>query len=345
MKLTTLKRTALTVLTVPGAATLFRGFMRDRATVFMLHRISDGGTYRQGHPVEEVRATLEWLRRNQYPLISLRDLLSDLEEGHVPSRAVVFTIDDGYAEQALLAGPLFAEFDCPVTTFLTTGFVDGRLWMWWDRANYAFLRTTRREVSIEAGDQKIAYAWNDEAERRSVQREFIVRCKRMPNVVKQAAIDALAIALDVELPQHPPEGYAPMTWDEARAAERAGMTFGPHTSTHPILSKTTDDCLDQEIGDSWRRVQQELANPVPIFCYPNGEQRDYGQREISVIQRLGLRGAVLSTPGYASPRSFHRSATAPFEVPRFSYPSQLPLVIQVVSGMERVKGLWRGEDA
>ncbi len=345
MTLATLKRTALTVLTVPGAATVFRRFMRDRATVFMLHRIADGKTYREGHPIAALRTALAWLRRHHYPLISLLDLVGDLEQGHVPSRAVVFTIDDGYAEQASLAGPVFAEFDCPVTTFLTTGFVDGQVWMWWDRINFAFLHTTRRDLLIEIGDHRIAYAWNSEPERRSVQRDLIRRCKAMSNTVKQAMLSALPVALDVGIPQRPPLEYAPITWDQARAAEQAGMTFGPHTVSHPILSQTSDECLEQEIAGSWQRLQQELANPVPVFCYPNGEQRDYGPREIALLQRLGLRGAVLSTPGYASPEGFQRSAISRFEVPRFSYPTQLPLVIQVVSGMERVKGLWRGEGA
>ena len=59
-----------------------------------------------------------------------------------------------------------------------------------------------------------------------------------------------------------------MTWDEARAAERNGMSFGPHTVTHPVLSQTTDDCLVQELGGSWQRLKDELANPVPVFCFP-----------------------------------------------------------------------------
>ena len=343
MKLTALKQTALSVLVVPGAATVFRPFMRGRATVFMLHRFARGATYRHGYPVAALRATLAWLRRNRYPLISLRELVDGLERGHAPSRAVVFTIDDGYAEQATVAGPVFAEFDCPVTTFLTTGFLDGQLWLWWDRIDYVFSLTTRRQVSIDIGGHRIAYSWSADAERRTAQGELIKLCKRMPNEVKHDTIGQLAAALDVELPNRPPEQYAPMTWDDARAAERSGMTFGPHTVTHPILSKTSDACLEQEVGGSWRRLQEELTNPLPVFCYPNGEQPDYGPREIALLQRFKLQAAVLSTPGYASPEGFRRSAMSPFELPRFSCPIQLPLVIQVVSGAERFKGRWRGD--
>ena len=33
--------------------------------------------------------------------------------------AVVFTMDDGYFDQATVGGAIFAEFDCPVTTFVS----------------------------------------------------------------------------------------------------------------------------------------------------------------------------------------------------------------------------------
>ena len=342
MTLAAFKRTALSVLVVPGAARVFRPFMRDRATVFMLHRFARD-LHSGGHSVPALRSALAWMRKNRHPLISLRELVDGLERGETPSRAVVFTIDDGYAEQATIAASLFAEFDCPVTTFLTTGFIDGQLWLWWDRIEYVFSQTTHRDVSLAVGDDMIAYRWSNDGERRAALADLIRRCKRMSNDSKNATIAQLAVALEVDLPARPPEQFAPMTWSDARDAEHKGMSFGPHTVTHPILSKTSAECLEHEIGGSWQRLRAELADPVPVFCYPNGERGDYGPREIALFQRLNLRGAVLSTPGYASPQAFHRSPSAPFEIPRYSLPSRLPLVIQVVAGVERVKGIWRGD--
>ena len=59
-------------------------------------------------------------------------------DGPPLNRAVAFTIDDGYVEQATVAAPVFAEFDCPVTTFVTSGFLDRALWFWWDQIEYVF---------------------------------------------------------------------------------------------------------------------------------------------------------------------------------------------------------------
>jgi len=340
MSLAAIKRSALSVLVVPGATQVFRPFMRDRATVFMLHRF-DGEPNHNGYSIAALRKTLSWLRGHRFPLISLGELVDSLERGDTPSRAVVFTIDDGYAEQATVAGPVFAEFDCPVTTFLTTGFIDGLLWLWWDRVDYVFAHTNRLDISLDVGGRPFIYRWSNDVERFVADADFVARCKRMPDAAKNASIARLAMALDVEIPEHPPEHDTPMTWDQARAAERSGMSFGPHTVTHPVLSQTTDDCLVQELGGSWQRLKDELANPVPVFCFPHGEQGDYSEREIDVLRQLKLRGALRSTPGYASPEEFHRSASAPFELPRYSCPPQLARMIQVVAGVERLKGMWR----
>src|ERR1051326_1718705 len=191
MSLAAIKRSALSVLIMPGATQVFRPFMRDRATVFMLHRF-DGAPNGRGYPIAALRRTLAWLRAHHFPLISLADLVDSLERGDTPSRAVVFTIDDGYAEQATVAAPVFAEFDCPVTTFLTTGFIDGHLWLWWDRVDYLFSHTPRSEVSLEVAGRPFIYRWSGEDERFAANAEFVARCTRMPDAQKNSAITRLA---------------------------------------------------------------------------------------------------------------------------------------------------------
>jgi len=119
------------------------------------------------------------------------------------------------------------------------------------------------------------------------------------------------------------------------------MTFGPHTVTHPVLSRTTDDVMSQEITESWTRLCAEARNPVPVFCYPNGGLADFGDREIGVLRRLGFLGAVVGDPGYADARVFQQSRNDRFKVQRFSFPDDLPNMIQYVSGVERFKQMWR----
>jgi len=334
-----LKRVVLSVLTAPGVTLPLRPLMRGHATVFMLHRFRDDSRGTGGYPPELLRTVLVRLRRDGHRFLSLADLVDGLARGEVPARAVVFTIDDGYLDQATIGAPVFAEFDCPVTTFVTTGFLDRTLWFWWDRIEYVFRHTPRTGLEVTLGGASLQWQWESIQARDRAQEDFTVRCKRVPDAEKHEAIAALARSGEVELPVDVPPEYAPMSWDQARACERRGMTFGPHTVTHPILSQTPDVQSEEELALSWRRLSAEVQRPVPVYCYPNGGPEDFGEREIDTLRRLGLKGAVVGEPGYATPRRFLSGPEAPYRILRFDMPESLPHVLQCTAGIERLKSL------
>jgi len=316
-----------------------RPLMRGHATVFMLHRFRDDSRGIRGYPPELLRTVLARLRREGSRFISLADLVDGLAQGEIPDRAVAFTIDDGYLDQATVGAPVFAEFECPVTTFLTSGFLDRKLWFWWDRIEYIFHHTTRRSLAASLAGEQRSWEWEAAPGRDRAQEDFTHRCKRVPDAEKHEAIAELARSAEVELPVEAPAEYAPMSWDQARSCERGGMRFGPHTVTHPILSRTPDPQAEQELAESWRRLADEVAYPVPVYCYPNGGREDFGTREIMILRRVGLRGAVVGDPGYATPADFHSGPEAPYRIRRFALPESLPHVIQCTAGIERLKAL------
>jgi peptidoglycan/xylan/chitin deacetylase (PgdA/CDA1 family) len=147
------------------------------------------------------------------------------------------------------------------------------------------------------------------------------------------------------LPDHPPPRFSPMTWSEARSLEKTGMTFGPHTVTHPVLSTVPDEQAEFEIAESWRRLCAEVGHPVPVFCYPNGRLRDFGDREMRIIRGLGLSAAVIGEFGDLRPARFRESETAAFQIPRYGYRDSLPYLLQCVSGIETMKYRLRGVPA
>jgi len=308
----------------------------------MLHRFQDPERGIAGCDELNLRSGLSYLVKNNYHFISLTDLFDRLAgKGPPPSGAVAFTIDDGYIDQAIVAAPIFSEFGCPVTTFVSTGFLDGRLWFWWDQIEYVFLHTARQSVAVRMGDAVLDYHWESDHQRAGAQMDFTEKCKLVSNADKLTAIASLARDAGVEIPEHPPRHCAPMSWDDLRSCEHMGMTFGPHTVTHPVLSRTTDDVASREIAESWARLRTEAQNPVPIFCYPNGGWADFGDREIGTLRQLGFTGAVVGEPGYADAVSFQRSAADPFKVRRFAFPDELPYLVQYVSGVERFKQILR----
>jgi len=204
-------------LTVPGLTAPFGVLRRGRAVIFMLHRFRDREAGIDGHDPAHLRRGLEYLRRKRYDLVSLTEILQRLAgHGRPLDRSVAFTMDDGYFDQATVGGPIFAQFDCPVTTFVSTGFLDRRLWFWWDRIEYVFGQTSRRQLRVRLGQELVSYRWADERGRTNAQRNFAERCKEVPDGDKEAGIQQLAAEAEVDVPARVPERYEPMSWEQLR---------------------------------------------------------------------------------------------------------------------------------
>ena len=74
---------------------------------------------------EQFRAHLEYLRDNDYTVMPLDEMLSQLQAGEaISDRAVAITFDDGYSSIYETAFPMLQEFGFPFTLFLSTGPID-----------------------------------------------------------------------------------------------------------------------------------------------------------------------------------------------------------------------------
>lgn len=309
-----LRTGVLRLLTAPGIALLWRPWTRGAIPILMLHRFIPAGHPGPGIPVDVLDRQLSALRRRGVRILPLAHALDLLETGAPVQNAVVLTVDDGYADFHDLALPVFAAFDCPVTVFLTSGFLDKRTRLWWDTVRLALSRSGRES----------------EADSR------IEALKRMGEAERIGAVAALARESGVRDDEPALGPYAPMTWDMVRAAAQRGVTFGPHTVTHPILSRVDAAQSKFEIEESWRRLRQETEAAVPVFCYPNGDAGDQGEREYALVAMAGFRAALSTIPGFASKDSV-RSATGRFALPRFAHPRDVPRLLQVTSGLEEIK--------
>jgi len=334
-----MKGSLLRTLMLPGIPSALTGFLRDRATVLMLHRMAVPDLGVRGHDPDQLRRTLEWLRKRHFELLPLRELLERLRgNGPRVRGAVSFTLDDGYFDQVEVAAPIFAEFDCSATTFVCSGFADRELWMWWDRIAYVFSETQHEELAIAIGKEQWKQRW-DSARGGIVSRlDFIERCKGVSERDKLRAIEQLAQVAEVEVPEIAPPRFAPLTWETLRWGEQLGMRFAPHTRTHPVLSRTPDAQARHEIEHSTSRLRAEARHPDPIFCYPNGQHGDFGPRELAVLEDLGFEAAVVGAPGYATSGAMDDR----FRIPRFSYDDRVETVAQYVTGFEHLKQWVRG---
>lgn len=251
-----------------GGVDAVRWMKRKAVRILMYHRFSDAAT------LDRQCAHI----RQHYQPISMSAVAEWLDSGRqAEPYSIAVTVDDGYRDFLEVAHPVFAKYGIPVTVFLVSDFMDGKIWLWFDQVMWAY---EQAGLSRAEASQLVVDATNlGEAERLELVREAPKR-------------------LGIELPREAPPEYRPLSWDEVRSLAGGGVEFGAHTRTHPILSRVLDaEQLRDEIAGSKARIEAELGRAVAHFCYPNGRGVDIGAAAVDVVRGAGFRTAVTAEPG------------------------------------------------
>jgi peptidoglycan/xylan/chitin deacetylase (PgdA/CDA1 family) len=332
-----IKRQLRSAVTHPTWLPLWRCLRRRHAAILAWHRFTDDPSQEDRFPVDVLRRQLELLRRDDHEVVSLPTLIQKLDDPDADlSRMVALTVDDGYHDFADLAADVFLAYDCPVTTFLTSGFLDKRTWMWWDQVDYCVSHAGRTRVQVEVAGQVLDLDLTEPARRLSTARLWAA-LKQVPSAERLTFILDLAARFDLVIPDSAPPGNHAMRWDQVRSLSRRGLRFAPHTVTHPILSRSPGPEAAFEIEESWRRVSEEEPGAEAVFAYPNGLPSDFTHEHVDRLERLGFLGAVTMVPRYASDARSSR-----YELPRFPATVDSASLLQVLSGAERAIRVLRG---
>jgi peptidoglycan/xylan/chitin deacetylase (PgdA/CDA1 family) len=278
-----------------------RWLHRKKVTVLYYHRFP-------AQFAAEFRAQCEHLGK-RHRVISMREMTRSLRNGDSPpENAVVITIDDGHRDFYTCAFPVLRDYGFPATMYLPTAFLDrtkGREWLWFDRLTYAFRYSSRVEVKIPAmapGEPPVSYRLESAAARAVVAGLVLEGAQRLPIRDRDIYCERVAEALEIRIPEMPPEEFAPLTWDEVRAMARSGIEFGGHTVTHPILQTiATADELEFEIAHCKLRIEEELQAPVAHFAYPRGKVEDIPAAAKEALRQAGYETAVTTLIGQVGP--------------------------------------------
>jgi len=305
--------------------------------IFMLHRVTQEKHARSDAITSvHLRHCLAYLAGHDYTFISLEHLTAALARHEpLPPRAVVFTMDDGFADQAEIAAPIFLEFGCPLTFFVITGMLDQTLWPWDAQVSWITSTTRRSLLKSEIDGHPVEVSLDGEDGRRGAKRMLHDILRETPAMEVARAIHRLAQAAELEIPARPPTSYLPMDWDMARALERKGVRFAPHSVSHRTLSRLDEVTVQQEVLASWASMQRELENPLKVFCYPTGRRMDYGQREIDLLKREGFLGAVSTIPELVNHEKYTTGQL--FNLPRLALPNSMDDFVQCCTWIEYAK--------
>ena len=331
-----LKKVLIPLFTSRPITALASRFLEHIVPIFMVHRMRFEGQPTSGITPDHLRNCLHYLNKTGYTPVSLEDLILALKnQTQLPDKAVVFTMDDGYIDQALLAVPIFMEFNYPLTFFIITGMLDHTLWPWDAQVSWIINHSKKQLLEVNLEDEIICVelgSRNKQSLAREKVRDIV---KELDNELIPDILIRLAEAAEVSIPDVAPPDFQPLDWEKARELEARGIRFAPHSKTHRILSKLHKTSMENEILGSWEVLEKELTNPLKVFCYPTGRRLDYGPREVGFLRKKGFLGAVSTTPGHVE---FQENPIEQiFHLPRFELPVNMTDFIQYCSWIEHAK--------
>ena len=273
-----LRNAARAVFHKTGGLDLARWMNRKSLRILMYHRFTDR------EPLARQCAHI----RAHYSPVSMSQAADWLIHcGQLPENAVAITVDDGYRDFYQVAYPVLREYGIPATVYLVSDFIDRGCWLWVDQVQYLFLHTQARNPELETPESRKAAA-----------RSVTESAKKLSNAERLRLLETLPQQLGVQLPEQAPPACEPLTWDEVRQMAAAGIEFGAHTRTHPILSRLASEReLRAEIAGSKQRIEQQVGRAVEHFCYPNGAREDVSPQVVEAVRAAGFRTAVTTESG------------------------------------------------
>lgn len=99
---------------------------------------------------------------------------------------------------------------------------------------------------------------------------------------------------DVDNKNNPEKRFELMGKEELLKLKEWGIEFGGHTSTHPKLSKLSDEEIRKEIFDSKAKIEEILGEKLISFAYPYG---DLDERAKEIVREAGYHFAVATDSG------------------------------------------------
>ncbi len=235
--------------------------------------------------------------RERYRVISLAELIRELERPDAAGQAVAVTFDDGYRDNYTHAFPVLQKYGIPATIFLAVGAIESGEVAWYDRVFLALQVLPGPVLDLDV-DIPRRYLLPSPQARHEAALDIVARLRKLPEgQQRQCCAD---LEKKVALPAQELADRM-LTWEQVRAMHQAGVSFGSHTVTHPVLSRLTASAVETELRDSKRILEERIGSAVEDFAFPFGQPADCGDLPAAVLARCGYRSAVTTSAGVNRP--------------------------------------------
>lgn len=286
---------------------LDRNSMDSKITIINFHRVLDRyDPYNPGAlDINLFKSKMETLVK-YFNVISLSEAIQYCQNGKIPCRSIVVTIDDGYKDSYTNILPILVELNISATFFIATeGISKGGLWK--DLVIESIRNTEFEYINDFEGVQSIDLST---LEKRADFSRLLTRdLKYLSAADRDKKIEDLYTKLGK------PEGNSVfLSESEIQSIVSENMEIGAHTHRHPILLMESIEDARKEIISSKKLLEKITKNKVDHFAYPNGKYNvDFCEQHEQIVKEAGFSSGLTTDWGTLSDIESQR-----FRIPRYT---------------------------
>lgn len=227
---------------------------------------------------EAFRDRIKWLKRANYPVLTIADAVDRLEAGILPRFATVITFDDGWYSSLIAASELKSH-SLRATFYITSYYVLKQEPIFNLFVAYAIWRTGKAAIMIDDREQTQPEITRDGAALGTAGRLLMMR----------RISEAAGISFDEILTGR---YFGLMNEKELSGLVADGFDIQLHTHRHHVSG--AEDQLRKEINDNRGALEPILGRRPEHFCYPSGRYFEAADR---ILSAEGIKSATTVIPG------------------------------------------------
>lgn len=299
-----------------NAAVLLRHFYWARGQILLFHRICPAEPKARISANVGLELTPQHLERIiqfflscGYSFVSLDQLEEQLKDRKRKDKFVVFTFDDGYADNLRYAFPIFKKNNIPFTVYVATCFPERTGILWWYLLEDIIIANDHLDIRTKKKNYSFPCRTEHEKEDtffrlRSMIMRDLSHTEFFPSLEKFfAPFSVSPIDKTTELT---------LSWEQIEQLNQNPLvTIGAHSSNHLSLAGLSREEAKREIVDSKERIELHIKEEVRHFAYPYGGESEAGTREFYLIRDCGFETAVTARFGGLDRKHLHHLECLP----------------------------------
>ena len=235
-----------------------------------------------------------------YNIISMYDLASHIKKKiPFPSNSVIITFDDGLKNNFINAFPILQKYNIKATVFLITDYIDTLKISWLNKFSYVTKKIGLSEFVEEFKRKFPAYSnlTGKIGQKNIIElTNFILRYKVDDNI-REKFIQGLYNKFKIKINKKKIKDLY-LSWKEIKKMSDSGISFGSHTSTHPVLSMLNYKKKKKEIVNSKKNIEVKLDKKINLFAYPYGNKDDFDLNIKKILVNNNFLCAVSGIDGF-----------------------------------------------